>query len=152
MRVLPQSPNCTGTDITSISVVQASTDLAILTKFAQMLRNGDIGRQKFSKIVGVGHSYGSVQLQALTVTAPTTIDAVLLQGFSRNGYKHQSSPEKLADRENRTALPSFVAGGAFTTATLVFPERFPTSELSSAYVVTGTVCRFPFLRFLRSRG
>ena len=40
-----------------ISVVQSPTDLAILTKFARMLRDGDIGGQKFSKIVGVGHDW-----------------------------------------------------------------------------------------------
>ncbi|KAF7796598.1 hypothetical protein EIP86_007780 [Pleurotus ostreatoroseus] len=104
------------------NVVQSPTDLAILTEFSQMLRSGAIGGQAFSKIVGVGHSYGSVQLQALTASAPTAIDAVLLQGFSKNG----------------TAMPPFLAGGAYTTATYVFPDRFPTSELSNAYVVTGT--------------
>ena len=67
------------------SVVQSPTDLAILTKIAQMLRNGAIGGQPFSKIVGVGHSYGSVQVQALTASSPTALDAALLQGFSMNG-------------------------------------------------------------------
>lgn len=64
------------------SLVQASTDLAIAQKFAMMLRHGDIGGQKFSKIVGVGHSYGSVQTQALSATLPQALDAVILQGFS----------------------------------------------------------------------
>ena len=87
-----------------ISVVQSPTDLAILTKFAQMLRDGDIGGQKFSKIVGVGHSYGSAQLQGLTVTAPNAVDAVLLQGFSHNGYvynpmsNHPWLTERIAPR------------------------------------------------------
>ena len=36
-------------------------------------------------------------------------------------------------------MPPFLAGGAYPTATYVFPDRFPTSELSNAYVVTGTV-------------
>lgn len=68
-----------------ISVVQSPTDLAIAIKFADMLRNGDIGSQKFDKIVGVGHSYGSVQVQAITAHAPNALDAALLQGFSANG-------------------------------------------------------------------
>ena len=68
------------------STVQSPTDLAVLTKFAEMLRNGDIGGRSFSKILGVGHSYGSVQLQALTASAPSAIEAVILQGFSNNGY------------------------------------------------------------------
>lgn len=66
------------------SVVQAATDLAILTEIAQMLRGGQIGGQAYSNILGVGHSYGSTQLQALTATAPTAVDSVILQGFSTN--------------------------------------------------------------------
>lgn len=49
-----------------------------------MLRNGEIGGQRFDKIVGVGHSYGSAQVQAITSHAPTALDAALLQGFSAN--------------------------------------------------------------------
>ena len=67
-------------------MVQSPTDLAILNKFADMLRSGGVGGQAFSKILGVGHSYGSIQLQALTASAPNAIDAVMLQGFSNNGY------------------------------------------------------------------
>lgn len=48
------------------SVVQSSTDLAIAQKLLTMLRNGDIGGQKFSKVVGVGHSYGSIQVTPIT--------------------------------------------------------------------------------------
>ena len=51
-----------------------------------MLRNGDIGGMKFNKIVGIGHSYGSVQTQALSATQPDLLNAVLLQGFSVNAY------------------------------------------------------------------
>ena len=49
-----------------------------------MLRSGEIGGQKFDTIVGVGHSYGSTQVQAITSHAPTALDAALLQGFSAN--------------------------------------------------------------------
>ena len=75
----------------SASIVQAPTDLAIATKFATMLRNGEIGGTKFSKIVGVGHSYGSVQTQALSATSPQLLNGVLLQGFSVNTYALSSS-------------------------------------------------------------
>ncbi|GJE88554.1 alpha/beta-hydrolase [Phanerochaete sordida] len=44
------------------NVVQAFTDLAIATKIAQMLRSGDIGGVKFDKVIGVGHSYGSITI------------------------------------------------------------------------------------------
>lgn len=66
------------------SQVQSPIDLAIAAKFAAMLRDGEIGGQAFSNIVGVGHSYGSVQLQALTATVPTALDGVILQGYSTN--------------------------------------------------------------------
>ena len=54
--------------------------------FAEMLRNGEIGGTKFSKIVGVGHSYGSIQVQAITATQPSALDSALLTGFSMNTY------------------------------------------------------------------
>ena len=69
-----------------LSVVQAPTELAIATKFAQMLRNGDIGGMKFNKTVGIGHSYGAIQTLALSATQPDLLDAVLLQGFSVDLY------------------------------------------------------------------
>ena len=50
-----------------------------------MLRSGQIGNTNFTKVIGVGHSYGSVQMQALTATVPELLDGVLLQGFSVNG-------------------------------------------------------------------
>lgn len=64
--------------------MQTPTDLAIAIRFTEMLRNGEIGGQRFDKIVGVGHSYGSAQVQAITSHAPTALDAALLQGFSAN--------------------------------------------------------------------
>lgn len=64
--------------------MQSPIDLAIAAKFASMLRNGEIGGTSFTKVVGVGHSYGSAQLQALTATVPNALDGVLLQGFSAN--------------------------------------------------------------------
>lgn len=38
------------------NVVQGATDLAIATRFAAMLRNGALDGNKYSKIVGIGHS------------------------------------------------------------------------------------------------
>jgi hypothetical protein len=65
------APTCR-TDATS-SVVQASTDVAIATEFAKMLRQGKVGKKAYSTIISVGHSYGSVQTNALTRT-PGLID------------------------------------------------------------------------------
>ncbi|EPQ54837.1 hypothetical protein GLOTRDRAFT_43185 [Gloeophyllum trabeum ATCC 11539] len=100
--------------------VQAPTDLAIATKLLEMLKGGGIGGQQFSKVVGVGHSYGSVQVQALSATVPHMLDGVLLQGFSMNS----------------TGQEQLLVSGAYSTATQVFPSRFKDSNLPSTYLVT----------------
>lgn len=66
------------------NVVQKPTDVAIAIKFAEMLRAGEIGGRAYSKIVAVGHSYGSIQTQAITAIAPTAVDGVVLTGYSAN--------------------------------------------------------------------
>ncbi|KAF7980110.1 hypothetical protein HWV62_39521 [Athelia sp. TMB] len=114
----------------SYGIVQSPLELAIAQQFASMLRAGKIGNTKFTKILGVGHSYGSAQrtmaqpnfvkIQALSATVPAALDGIILQGFTANA----------------TALPLTVAGGAYTIATKVFPERFSTSELTDSYVAT----------------
>ncbi|EPQ54834.1 hypothetical protein GLOTRDRAFT_130184 [Gloeophyllum trabeum ATCC 11539] len=79
----------------SYNEAQALIDLAIATKLLGVLKDGGIGGQKLSKVVGVEHSYGSMQVQALSATVPHLLDGVLLQGFSMNGYvfhPHSSVP------------------------------------------------------------
>ncbi|EPQ54849.1 alpha/beta-hydrolase [Gloeophyllum trabeum ATCC 11539] len=102
--------------------VQAPTDLAIATKLLSMLKDGQIGGQKFSKVVGVGHSYGSEQVQALSATVPHLLDGILLQGFSMNAYV--------------TGGKQLLTSGAYSTASQVFPERFKDADLASTYFVT----------------
>ncbi|KZT28741.1 alpha beta-hydrolase [Neolentinus lepideus HHB14362 ss-1] len=102
------------------NVVQASTDLAIATKLLDMLKQGEIGGQQFDKVIGIGHSYGSVQIQALSATVPHLLDAVLLQGFSTNA----------------TGISPFLTSAAYATATEVFPDRFNQSGLPSTYLTT----------------
>ncbi len=66
-------------------VVQTATELAILVAMNGKLRNStEIGGQTWSKVVGIGHSYGSVLTQAVTASYPDFYDAVILQGFSAN--------------------------------------------------------------------
>lgn len=119
-------------------IVQSFTDLAIAQKLALMLRNGDIGGQKFTKIVGVGHSYGSVQTQALSATLPNVLDAVILQGFTSTSRALVVFVQTitLAISVNATALPFVIAGAAFSIATEVFPERFSKTELTNGYLAT----------------
>jgi len=101
------------------NIAQAPTDLAIATKFAQMLRNGDIGNTRFKKIVGIGHSYGSVQIQALSTTSPDLLDAILLQGFSLNA----------------TGLLAVSTGGDYQPGVAVAPSRFANKDIANAYVM-----------------
>ncbi|EJU04083.1 alpha/beta-hydrolase [Dacryopinax primogenitus] len=100
-------------------LVQASTDLAILMQFITLLRSGSINSTVFSNIVGVGHSYGSTQLTALSGLNPSAVDTLILTGFS----------DSLASR----AL--FVAGALYTRAADVNPAAF--SSLPGSYVMTG---------------
>lgn len=103
------------------NVVQAATDLAIAERMASMLRNGAIDGTSYSKIVGIGHSYGAVQMQALTATSPSALDAVILQGFSAN----------------TSFVAEYLTSTAYETATQIFPSRF-SNDLSNAYLVTAT--------------
>ena len=114
-----------------------------------MLRSGQIGGTNFTKVVGIGHSYGSVQMQALTASAPQLLDGVMLQGYSMNTYV--SAPcctyaGISANFDYRTGQLPFLTGGAYETATAVAPNRFNVSEMSNAYVINATV-RFPPLDF-----
>ncbi|CAO1615433.1 unnamed protein product [Sympodiomycopsis kandeliae] len=62
---------------------QVATEVAILENILSQLRNGTlIDDRKFERIVGVGHSYGSIQVQALTTVAPELLDGAVLTGYS----------------------------------------------------------------------
>jgi pimeloyl-ACP methyl ester carboxylesterase len=82
-----------------------------------MLRQGKIGGKAYSTIAAVGHSYGSIQVQALTQT-PGLVDHAVLTGFSADGSATAMSLSSLA----------------YAPARAVFPDRFgPTSGLSLAH-------------------
>lgn len=101
--------------------VQAATEVSILNGILAQLRNGSaIEGQQFDRIVGVGHSYGSVQLQASSATAPDLLDGIALTGYS-----------------NSTAgLTQFFAGSTLMPANQVQPDRF--NNISSVYLLTGS--------------
>lgn len=65
-----------------VQVVQAPLHLAIAQELLKQVRGGFFSGYKFSKVVAVGHSYGSVLTEALTAAAPDQIDAAVLTGFS----------------------------------------------------------------------
>lgn len=63
-----------------VQTVQTPLQVAIAHELVQLLRRGHIGRHAFDRIVGVGHSYGSAQIAALTPEYPDDFDAVVLTG------------------------------------------------------------------------
>ncbi|KZT61935.1 alpha/beta-hydrolase [Calocera cornea HHB12733] len=95
-------------------MVQAPTDLAILEEITSMLRSSGV-----HKIVGVGHSYGSEQLAALSGKNTSAVDALVLTGFSANS----------------SSTGVFLAGGLYTRAADVMPSSF--GSLPGSYVMTG---------------
>lgn len=66
----------------AIQVVQIESQVAIAHELIQLLRSGGIASQKFEKVVGVGHSFGSFQTNHLTAQHPKDLDAAVLTGFS----------------------------------------------------------------------
>lgn len=65
-----------------IQVVQGPLQVEIAHALITMLRNGQIGQQKFEHFVGVGHSAGSTVTQGVTTKYPKDFDAVILTATS----------------------------------------------------------------------
>jgi pimeloyl-ACP methyl ester carboxylesterase len=97
---------------------QFSTQLAILAALTNNLKQGkytgNIGQP--SKIVHVGHSYGSILTQALITAYPTISDGVILKG---SGY-------------NVSGAGLFAEAVRFNIANTVFPRKYP--GLDSGYL------------------
>lgn len=95
------------------------------TSIIQLLRNTTaIGGQKWSKVVGIGHSYGSELTQAVSASRPELYDAIILQGFSTNV----------------TYLPNFFQAAAYSIARDTLPGHLadkPTTWLVTATPATG---------------
>lgn len=87
---------------------QAATEVSLLTAILTKLRDGTLIKgKKFPKIVGVGHSYGSIQVQAVTHYAPALLDGAVLTGYSNSS----------------ASIAQFVLGANFRPAAEVFPGR-----------------------------
>jgi pimeloyl-ACP methyl ester carboxylesterase len=68
------------------SEVQLPTQVAILAKISEMIRNGQLSKQimRPKKVVHVGHSFGSLITNGLVATQPSLSDGIILTGFSHN--------------------------------------------------------------------
>lgn len=67
-----------------IQIVQAPIQVEIIHSLVNLLRGGQIAERKFDKVVGVGHSFGSIQSVGIVAKYPEDFDAVVLTGFSIN--------------------------------------------------------------------
>ena len=104
-----------------INVVQTNLQVAIAHELVQRLRNGDFFDTKFKHVVGVGHSFGSAQLQDLTVLYPKDFDAAVFTGF--------------AAKPN--GMPIAFSAVALTIASQNQPLRF--SELNNGYLTSSSI-------------
>ncbi|USW58133.1 Putative alpha/beta hydrolase-1 [Septoria linicola] len=102
----------------ALNVVQAPLEVEIAHQLIGKLRAGQFGN--FSKVVGVGHSFGSIITQAITSQYPSDLDAAVLTGFSANS----------------SALPVFITGLNLALAMPNAPYRFAT--IPQGYLVSDT--------------
>lgn len=104
-----------------IAVLQAPLQVEVAHSLIQSLRNGQFNNgQKYDRIVGVGHSFGSTITQGITAAYPEDFDAAVLTAFS-------TTSESMA---------LTLAGFNPAIANQNQPLRF--SNLSNAYLVTDT--------------
>jgi hypothetical protein len=65
-----------------IQTVQAPIQVEIIHSLVKLLRGGKLAGQAFKDVVGVGHSFGSIQSVGVVAKYPKDFDAVVLTGFS----------------------------------------------------------------------
>jgi pimeloyl-ACP methyl ester carboxylesterase len=92
-----------------IQVVQGPLQIAIAQTLVQLLRNGTLADRRFSRIIGVGHSYGSALTTSVASQNPSAFDALVLTGFS----------------DNTTGGIQFTASLNLEVAALSQTQRFP---------------------------
>ncbi|KZT59588.1 alpha/beta-hydrolase [Calocera cornea HHB12733] len=99
--------------------VQAATDLQILFQIISLLHSGGVGGKAYPSILGVGYSYGSIQLTAASAFVPDQLSALVLTGFSANA----------------SSVPQFLTSNAFSRADETQPIRV--AGLPGSYIISG---------------
>ncbi|KAF4342352.1 hypothetical protein FBEOM_3759 [Fusarium beomiforme] len=67
-----------------VTEIQSYLEIAALKALTKKAREGTLGvRRKYSKVVHLGHSFGSVITYALANESPELTDAIVLTGFSQ---------------------------------------------------------------------
>lgn len=114
------------------TAVQAPTEVAILREILTQIRQDrlpGLPKQRYSRTVLLGHSYGSAQSESITKNAPELVDAVVLTGFTTFG----------------AYVANFFQAGAFTISNQVrdLPHlRFKPSIYLSTGSATSDVINF----------
>lgn len=125
--------------------IQSFIEEAALHELVTMLRAGTFPSSKtaFSKVVGVGHSFGSAQTFAVSNLYPTDFNAIVLTGFTMNasfvGYfvagANFIQANQNADGENLSAYPNGYLVSSDIEANeylFFFPGNFDVSVLEAA--------------------
>ncbi len=114
-----------------IQEVQTPLHLSIAHALVQLLRSGGVAGQNFTKIVGVGHSYGSAQLGGIATFWPSDFDALVLTG---------ATADAIGLQYDNAATNAAIASEAF-------PSRF--AGVSNGYYIcpTSEGLQYLFLRF-----
>ncbi|KZO91747.1 alpha/beta-hydrolase [Calocera viscosa TUFC12733] len=99
--------------------VQSLTDVEIIVSIVTLLHQGGIGGKAYSSVLGVGHSYGSIQLTAASVFVPNLLSALVLTGFSANA----------------SSFGQVLTSMAFSRADESQPDRF--TGLPGSYIIPG---------------
>jgi hypothetical protein len=103
-----------------IQIVQIPLQIQIAHELILLVRSSALASTPFKHVIGIGHSYGSQQTNAISSLYPTSLDALVLTGFITNGA---GEPVFLSD------LNRIIANKAD-------PARF--HGIPNAYIIPGT--------------
>jgi len=104
-----------------IRSIQGPLEVEIAHSLAKSLRQGHFSELKFEKVIGVGHSFGSIISNAITKQYPEALDAAILTGFSTD----------------LSSQPLFLQALNLALANENQPLRF--GELNNGFLVSSTV-------------
>lgn len=103
-----------------IKTIQGPLEVEIAQVLATSLRKGKFSDNKFQKVLGAGHSFGSIITNAITKQYPDTFDAAILTGFSTD----------------LSSQPLFLQALNLALANENQPARF--SKLNNGFLVSST--------------
>lgn len=109
--------------------IQTALEVESLAQITRLIRNGTVPEihAKPSKIIHVGHSFGSVQTYVLTDKYPDLSDGIILTGYSTNS----------------TFMPYFLAGSTFQQ-TKPSPNR---QNYTAGYLSAATIANTEYAFF-----